>query len=163
MPPITIAQGWRPGLLGRATELHARYYATAFGFGPRFEAVVAGGLAEFAPRLADPRNAIWAALNGEEIVGCIAINGEDLAPAAHLRWFILDASARGGGTGRALLRAALVCDAQGFAETRLWTFAGLDAARRLYEGHDFRLAEERRGAQWGETVMEQLFIRPRAL
>jgi GNAT superfamily N-acetyltransferase len=159
---LTIAQGWRPGLIGRTTEMHARYYAQAFGFGPRFEAVVAGGLAAFTPRLADPRNAIWAALDGDAIMGSIAIDGEDLAPAAHLRWLILDAGARGGGAGRALLQAALAhVDAQGFAETRLWTFAGLDPARRLYEAHGFHLAEQRPGEQWGERVMEQLFIRPR--
>ncbi len=161
--PLTIAQGWRAGLLGRTTELHARYYARAFGFGPRFETVVAAGLAEFCPRLANPRNAIWAALEGEAIVGSIAIDGEHLAPAAHLRWFILDAGARGSGTGRALLRAALAhVDAQGFAETRLWTFAGLDPARRLYEAHGFHIAEQRPGDRWGEPVMEQLFIRPRS-
>ena len=40
---------------------------------------------------------------------------------------------------------------------RLWTFAGLDAARRLYERAGFRLAEERRGTQWGIEVTEQRF------
>ncbi|MBR0653472.1 GNAT family N-acetyltransferase [Plastoroseomonas arctica] len=161
--PFTIACGWRPGLLGRTTELHARYYAQAFGFGPRFEAVVAGGLAEFVPRLRDTRNQIWAALDGETVIGTIAIDGQDMAPAAHLRWFILHEAAQGTGIGRALLQAALAhVDAQGFAETRLWTFAGLNPARRLYERHGFAMADERPGDQWGEPVMEQLFIRPRA-
>jgi hypothetical protein len=40
----------------------------------------------------------------------------------------------------------------------LWTFQGLDAARRLYEKHGFRLAEEREGSQWGERVLEQRFV-----
>jgi len=159
---MIIAPGWRPGLLGRATELHARHYAKAFGFGRRFEAVVAGGLAEFAPRLRDPRNQIWAALEGDTVIGTIAVDGEDMAPAAHLRWFILHESAHGAGIGRALLQVALAhVDAQGFSETRLWTFAGLDPARVLYERHGFVLAEERPGDQWGEPVMEQLFVRAR--
>jgi len=40
----------------------------------------------------------------------------------------------------------------------LWTFQGLATARRLYEKHGFRLAEERAGSQWGTQVMEQRFV-----
>ncbi len=67
---------------------------------------------------------------------------------------------RGTGVGRQLLSAALAfCDERGFAATHLWTFRGLDAARRLYEDNGFALAEERPGNQWGKKVMEQRFVR----
>lgn len=161
-PAVEIAQGYRTGLIARITQLHAGYYARAAGFGQAFESVVAGGLAEFCGRLDQPRNAIWAALRGTEIIGSIAIDGEDLGQGrAHLRWFILGEEARGLGTGRRLLSAALgFADAQGFAGTELWTFRGLDAARHLYESHGFVLAEERPGSQWGKQVPEQRFVRP---
>jgi GNAT superfamily N-acetyltransferase len=69
----------------------------------------------------------------ERIVGSIAIDGQDLS-TAHLRWFILDDGCRGSGVGRQLLRAAVeFCDQHGFDAIQLWTFKGLDAARRLYE------------------------------
>ena len=161
--PVAIVAGYRPGLLGRCAEMHARFYARHAGFGRYFEARVAGGLAGFAGRLDNPRNGIWAAVRRDTVLGTIAIDGEDLGEdTAHLRWFIVDDGLRGTGAGRRLLQAALAfCDAGGFRETRLWTFRGLDAARHLYEARGFALAREWSGRQWGDEVMEQLFVRPR--
>ncbi|XEY21688.1 MarR family winged helix-turn-helix transcriptional regulator [Azospirillum sp. HJ39] len=165
---LRIELGHRPGLIGRAVEMHARFYARAHGFGAAFESKVAAGLAEFVPRLDRPGNAVWTALDGDRIVGTLAIDGEDLsgdAPApgiAHLRWFIVEDGRRGGGLGRRLLDEAMAfVDRSGFGETRLWTFRGLDAARRLYEAAGFALADERPGSQWGTEVIEQCFVRPR--
>lgn len=161
MPEIEILAGYRPGLIGRVVEMHAMFYAAHAGFGVFFERQVASGLAEFAERLDHPRNRIWAAVADGRILGSITIDGQDLAPAAHLRWFIMDEGTRGAGIGNRLVTAAMAfCDAAGFAETQLWTFRGLDAARRLYDRHGFVLAEERPGTQWGETVLEQRFVRP---
>jgi GNAT superfamily N-acetyltransferase len=159
---ISIFPGYRPGIIGGITLVHALYYARASGFGQRFESVVAGGLADFCDRLTNPRNAIWAAMQGDDIVGSIAIDGEDLgANVAHLRWFIMDDRARGTGVGRRLLSTALAfADANGFAETHLWTFKGLSAARHLYESQGFACVEERPGNQWGSEVIEQRFVRP---
>lgn len=79
---------------------------------------------------------------------------------AHLRWFIVDDSIRGSGVGRQLLSSPMdFVDRHAFAETRLWTFDGLDAARHLYEQHGFVMEEEWLGAQWGNEVFEQRFVR----
>lgn len=159
--PIEIVTGYRPGWIGRVAEMHATYYARHCGFGQFFESTVAAGAAEFAGRLGHPRNQAWAALRHGRIVGSIAIDGEDLGGnQAHLRWFILDEGCRGEGVGRRLLGEAVAfCDAAGFAATRLWTFRGLDVARRLYEAHGFELAQEAPGTQWGAEVIEQQFSR----
>ncbi|WP_333830515.1 bifunctional helix-turn-helix transcriptional regulator/GNAT family N-acetyltransferase [Pararhodobacter sp.] len=167
LPPtaqIRVITGYQTGLIARITQMHALYYARSAGFGQEFEAGVAGGLAEFCTRLHRPVNAIWTAVQGQEIVGSIAIDGEDLGEnVAHLRWFILDDHVRGTGAGRRLLSAALdFVDQKGFAEVHLWTFSGLNAARHLYEGHGFELAEERPGMQWGKEILEQRFVRRRA-
>ena len=161
-PAIEIVRGYQTGLIARITQMHAFYYAKTSGFGQKFESVVAGGLAEFCNRLENPRNAIWTATRGGEIIGSVAIDGEDIGDAiAHLRWFIVDDGVRGGGVGRKLLSAALgFVDAQGFAQTHLWTFSGLLAARHLYETFGFSCVEEQSGAQWGRQVMEQRFVRP---
>ncbi|QET04597.1 MULTISPECIES: bifunctional helix-turn-helix transcriptional regulator/GNAT family N-acetyltransferase [Cupriavidus] len=161
--PVHLVRGYRPGLIARITEMHALYYARESGFGQHFESVVASGLAEFCNRLENPRNAIWTARQDGEIVGSIAIDGEDMGKdVAHLRWFIIDDGVRGGGVGKKLIDAAVAfVDERGFLETHLWTFAGLRAARHLYETRGFVLTEEKPGAQWGKEVLEQRFVRPR--
>lgn len=160
---VRIESGYRPGSVGRIVEMHARFYARHTGFGAFFESRVAGDLAAFAVRLDKPCNQLWTALDGERIVGSVAVDGEDLGDGqAHLRWFIMDDGVRGAGVGRRLLREALdFCDRQAFEATQLWTLRGLDAARRLYESQGFTLAEEFPGRQWGEEVVEQRFVRPR--
>jgi GNAT superfamily N-acetyltransferase len=157
---VTIETCHRPGALARCVEMHALHYAALAGFGRGFEAKVAGELAEFSGRLDRPCNRLWLAVRDSTVEGTIAIDGEDMAPAAHLRWFITADDVRGQGVGRRLLSQAVAfCDQQGFAETRLWTFRGLDAARHLYEAHGFRLVDERAGRTWGEPVIEQCFVR----
>lgn len=161
-PHFDIIRGYQPGLIARITEMHALYYARESGFGQRFESVVAAGLAEFCNRLDNVRNAVWTARHDNAIVGSIAIDGEDIGgDIAHMRWFIIADGLRGGGVGNRLLAAALdFADSQGFAETHLWTFSGLQAARHLYEKNGFVLAEERPGDQWGKKVLEQRLVRP---
>ena len=82
---------------------------------------------------------------------------------AHLRWFITSDRLRSQGLGKQLLRHALdFCDRQGYRRVHLWTFAGLEAARHLYESHGFRLHHQSPGSQWGRLVQEQQFIRDEA-
>lgn len=159
--PITIETGYRPGVIGRAAEMHGRYYARTVGFGQFFESKVASGLAEFSGRLDRSSNQLWTAIEAGNIVGTVAIDGEDLGgDCAHLRWFIVEDGRRGSGVGRRLLGEAVsFCDREGFAEIQLWTFKGLDAARRLYEAFGFELEEEYVGLQWGSEVTEQRFVR----
>ena len=161
---VEIASGYAPSLLARIVEMHAAYYSRHWGFGLPFEAKVAGDLADFAGRLGGSgcANGLWHAQCDGRVVGSIAIDGEDLGyGVAHLRWFITEDGLRGTGVGRRLLDAALAfVDARGMRETRLWTFAGLDAARRLYENRGFVLVHSAPGDQWGRVVEEQVFVRP---
>lgn len=158
---VRIESGYAVNLFAHSIEMQTAFYARAHGFGRAFEAALAGGMAEFSRRMDSPSNRFWRAVRDGRVVGTIAVDGEDLGPGiAHLRWFMVDDGARGGGVGKKLLSAALAfCDRRGFKETRLWTFRGLDAARHLYETHGFVLAEERPGRQWGKEVMEQRFVR----
>jgi len=160
---ITFTEGYAPGCIGRITQLHAAYYAAASGFGVEFEAKVARELAAFALSYEPGRDGIWLARH-QGIEGSIVIDGahgED--EGAHLRWFITSEALRGQGIGRQLLAQALYfADACKYRRVYLWTFAGLGAARHLYEAHGFRLVLERPGAQWGKVVLEQRFERGEA-
>lgn len=166
VPPVagpTIVEGYRTGMIGDIAALHARTHGPIVGNGPAFESVVSSAMAEFMPRIGDPRNNSWSVLENGAVTGSITIDGEDLgANTAHLRWFILSEKLRGKGLGRALLDRALAhCDTLGFDTIHLWTLKGLDAARALYEKSGFELADEYIGDQWGKAVTEQKFIRNR--
>lgn len=158
---ITIVTGYQPGMIGRIAQMHGEYYARHYGFGHFFEGKVASGLAEFSGRLNNQRNQIWLAVKNGVIVGSVAIDGEDLGNnEAHLRWFILGDGCRGCGVGRCLLTEAInFCDNQRFDAVQLWTFSGLQAARKLYESFGFTLSKEWQGDQWGKTMLEQQFTR----
>ncbi|MDE2364490.1 MAG: GNAT family N-acetyltransferase [Hyphomicrobiales bacterium] len=141
--------------------MHAGYYRRAWGFGDFFKEKVARDLAEF--REASPHCdcGLWFARRADgAIAGSIAIDGRRAADCgAHLRWFIVDDLSRGTGAGARLIDAALAfCRARGFASVYLWTFAGLDSARRLYESRGFRLAGEAEAETWGTRVREQKFV-----
>ena len=129
-PQISLMTGYQPGMIGRIAQMHGEYYARHHDFGAFFEGKVASGVAD---------------LGQQE---------------AHLRWFILDDSCRGTGIGRRLLSEAMAfCDSRQFSAVQLWTFKGLDAARKLYESFGFTLIREWQGEQWGKVMTEQQFTR----
>ena len=131
--PATVHAGYLPGCVGRIVELHATYYAANAGFGVPFEAKVARELADFCLRFQPDRDGLWLAVADGRIEGSIAIDGLHAdAEGGHLRWFILSDKLRGQGMGKRLLSCATgFADAKRYANTFLWTFAGLDAARHL--------------------------------
>jgi len=158
---LSLHRGYLPGCIGRITELHACFYAAHAGFGVYFESRVARELAAFCERYDEGRDGLWLLLHEGRLEGAIAIDGLHAdTEGAHLRWFISSDRLRGTGAGTRLLTEALAfCDAHGYRKTYLWTFAGLQAARHLYEKHGFRLVQQQPGRQWGSEVLEQRFER----
>ena len=156
---VTIEKGYIPGCIGRVTELHARYYSRLVGFGLLFEAKVARDMAEFCSRYDEERDGLWLANLDERVHGSILIDGlHGKDKGAHLRWFIVSDEIRGSGVGNALINTAMeFCRSRGYERVYLWTFAGLHAARHLYEKAGFELISQQRGAQWGVEVDEQCF------
>ena len=160
---LEIVEGYRPGAIGHIAALHAAYYSRHWHLGLFFEAKVARDCADFIGRMGD-RDRLWLivrdpAVDGE-IVGSLAIDGSEdrFGRAAHLRWFIMAGCVRGCGFGDTLMRRAVAfCRDAGFDSAYLWTFAGLEAARHLYEKYGFRLVEALRNEQWGVTLPEQRF------
>jgi len=153
---------YQPGDAGRLLALQAAYYAGEWGFNGRFfEALVARDMGDLLSRLDDPRNGLWRAEVDGNFVGGIAIDGSSAAPNGVLRWFMLDESSRGQGLGKRLLATAIEhCRDKGFDAIHLHTFAGLDAARALYEDAGFSLTEELDNDTWGSLLREQRFTLP---
>jgi GNAT superfamily N-acetyltransferase len=161
MADIALRHGWSPGLLGWIIAEHGRYYGREWRLGPVFEAKVAQGLGELVARLDPARDMLLAATDGDTVVGAVAVDGsgpDAAAQGARLRYFILSDAVRGRGVGRLLLGETMRFIARaGFERAWLTTFAGLDAARHLYETHGFRLAHEELDASWGSPLTEQRF------
>jgi len=151
-----IVPGWLPGAIGEIAAMHGRFYAREHGFGIYFEAKVATECAEFCSRLDPARDGLWLLVDRGRILGSVVIDGA--ANAAHLRWFVIADELRGRGFGKRMLDAAIgFCRRAGHRSVYLTTFAGLDAARALYEQGGFRLLQEADGETWGARVREQRF------
>ena len=156
---VSVEKGYMPGCIGRICELHARYYSKLVGFGLPFESKVARELSEFCLRYDDQRDGLWLAICDGQVHGSIAIDGAHAdGEGAHLRWFITSNEIRGKGAGKDLINTAMeFCKSRSYHRVYLWTFAGLNAARHLYEKSGFKLVHQQRGAQWGAEVDEQRF------
>lgn len=161
-PEPCVMSGMRAGAIGAVVSLHAAYYGRYHDLGSVFEARVAQAMGEFVVRLDPARDGLWLLVDGERILGSIAIDAGSTAAracgGAQLRWFIVDPSLHRRGFGRRLLAAALDhCRAAALRLVWLDTFAGLDAARTLYERAGFRCVHEAEAQTWGRSVREQRF------
>jgi GNAT superfamily N-acetyltransferase len=153
---------FRPGDLGQIVTLHARYYAEHWGFGLFFEAQVAREMAAFAARQS-ARDLVLIGRDDQGVMASLILDLHDPASGdrgAHLRWFIVADRARSAGLGQQLMSRAMAhADATTSGRAWLTTFAGLGAARHLYERFGFALAREAEGEAWGTLVTEQEFQR----
>lgn len=161
MSEIALVRGWTPGLLGWIVAEHGTYYEREWKLGCVFEAKVAEGLGALAGRTGAPRDLLLSARSEDAVLGAIAVDGS--APTsggdgARIRYFILADAARGRGVGRRLLGETMAfIGACGYRHAWLTTFAGLDAARHLYESMGFSLTHEVLDTTWGTSLREQRF------
>ncbi|NKB57485.1 MAG: GNAT family N-acetyltransferase [Alphaproteobacteria bacterium] len=148
--------GYRPGGLGKTVELHGRYYGAEWGFDIGFESDVAAEMAGFLTRFDADRDGLWLAWLDDEMVGSITIDGEGADNRAHLRWFIADPEITGRGIGAQLMDAAMsFCRNRGYSGVWLTTFAGLDAARKLYDRHGFIETGTFENTDWDRPITMQ--------
>ena len=157
---IQFGHGYRPGILGWCVAEHAQYYAGEWDFGAYFEAKVASGMADFIGRLDRPDCHLFWAADAEGLLATLSLDGGDREQGlTHLRWFIASDRARGQGVGLRLIETAIdTARTDGFDGIFLTTFAGLDAARRLYDKTGFVLDHESENTTWGPKMLEQRFV-----
>jgi GNAT superfamily N-acetyltransferase len=153
-----VIHPYRPGIEREVVRLHAEYYAAHWAFDGRFAAQVERERAEFPAAFDADRDGFWWAEADGAFAGAVAVAGSRCSGSARLRWFIVDETVQGRGLGSALIaRAMEFCRERAFKSVHLWTFAGLHAARRLYERNGFVLVEEAAGDGWGPAITEQKF------
>ena len=156
---LLITRGYAPGAIGRVVEMHGRYYSAAWNFGPHFECEVAAELAEFMGRYDPARDGFWLAWRGERIVASVTLDHLGDEDGARVRWFVAEPGMQGSGVGRLLFDALLAFAAEpGQTRLHLWTFAGLAAARRLYDRAGFVVTEETDENDWGPVIRAQKMV-----
>ncbi|MDP2734069.1 MAG: bifunctional helix-turn-helix transcriptional regulator/GNAT family N-acetyltransferase, partial [Hoeflea sp.] len=126
-----------PGDLGTVVARQAELYAREYGWDRSFEGLVAGIVADFI-RDFDPQmeKAVIAERDGLIVGSVFVVKAEP--GTAKLRLLYVDARVRGQGLGKRLVNEAIeFARSKGYRELVLWTNAGLDAARGIYESAGF--------------------------
>jgi GNAT superfamily N-acetyltransferase len=143
-------------MAGRIIQEHAVYYNQNWGFDLSFETEVGDELSGCLINLDPKRDGVWAATMDGRFAGSVAIVGTE--EGARLRWFLVNPAYHGHGLGLMLLKHAVrFCEERGYDKVHLWTFRGLEAARRLYVGFGFKMTEENKVQQWGREIYEQRY------
>ena len=152
-----LIRNHRVGDLGWVLERHGALYDQEYGWGERFEAVVAEVIAEFGKSHDPRREACWVAEREGERVGSVMLVRHPERPGvARLRLLLVDPGARGLGVGRALVDVCTqFARTAGFRTVTLWTQSVLVAARAIYTRAGYVKVAEAPNPEFGEGLVAE--------
>ena len=153
-PPQESAQPYllrshQPGDMGWVVYRHGVLYSQEYRYDERFEALVAGIVAEFIQNFDARHERCWIAERNGERVGSVFLVRKS-ASVAKLRLLLVEPSARSLGIGKRLVEECVRFARQiGYKKMVLWTQSELVAARKIYEHAGFHLTEKKPHQSWG--------------
>jgi DNA-binding MarR family transcriptional regulator/predicted N-acetyltransferase YhbS len=147
----------RAGELGWIVHRHGALYAAEYGWGEKFEGLVAKVVADFLTHHDPARERCWVAVLDGEIAGSIMLV-KKAERVAKLRLLLVEPEARGLGVGRRLVEECVAfARAAGYAKVVLWTNPELHAARAIYEKTGFRLVRTETTHVFGAPQAAQIW------
>lgn len=143
----------RAGDMGWITMRHGALYAEEYGYGPKFEALVAEICAQFLQRYDPEYECCWIAEVNGVPAGSVCLVRAD-RNTAKLRLMFLEPWARGQGAARKLMEVSIAFAKKcGYETIVLWTQSELLAARKLYARYGFQRVATKPHADFGKKLI----------
>jgi DNA-binding MarR family transcriptional regulator/GNAT superfamily N-acetyltransferase len=139
----------RPGDMGWVIQAHGAIYEQEYGWGVRFEALVAEIAAKFIQNFDPKRERCWIAEMDGAPIGSVFVVKES-ASTAKLRLLIVEPHARGQGLGKRLVQECIAFARRtGYKKLVLWTQSNLLAARGIYAAAGFTKVKSQPHREFG--------------